>query len=490
MGGNRRGELTSRQWLAYQLQMSGRYPEALENLGTCLKILDEIDSRFIKNWVLLGMANIHRILGDPAVAIELYTRAAALFEDVGNTVMTTMCLTEMGSCHAMMGDYRRALRIYAQAAALDGGEDRRGMGSYIMNFEGDCYFQLGNYNEALDHYQRATELAEERGDRSVLYAPLGGLAAVYAAVGEPERAVNAYRRALDVARTHHDNEYEIRAWIGLAEQVLALGRRGEARHSLAEAESLLPDAGQYGFRCRILMLKSRCTDDHRDAIILLEDALSMAVQGGLPEHEWNCLTEIGDRCLALGDTAVAVDHQRRAIRVIESLRRRVGMDDLQRNLMEPAILPYERLIDILVEDDPAAAFSILERSRARILAERLERSLAGAVRDLEPVRSREERELRAALSFAMSRLQDPETDADVREAVRREIQDLEARAMLLDEGGFPGWMATSDDDGLVVNPIAAIESGERMLSYFLGSRRSFLFSVSGESGPTSCRHVT
>jgi CHAT domain-containing protein/tetratricopeptide (TPR) repeat protein len=465
--------------------MSGRYVEARDHQRTCLAILEARDSRFILNWVLLGLANINRILGEPDTAIALYRRAADLYEETGDAERVALCVNEMGMCHALQGEYRQALGRYEEAAALHESAVAGGGSPYILSNTADAYFLLGDFDEALDHYRRAVAQAEQQGTAAQSYNAINGIAAVYAAVGRPDLAADSYRHALELARAWHEREAEIRSLLGLAAQEIELDRRGAARRTLAEAERLLTGEGQFAFVARVRLLRARCSDEPPTALELARQGLAAAIAGGLPEEEWNGLTEIGELQLVLGDTAQAVADQMRAIDIIESLRRRVGLDELQLHMLRPAIAPYERLVDILVHQGRAAqALMVVERSRARILAERLERTLVRASDPAAPRMPLAERELRAVLSHHLERLQAADLDPGARDSLRREIDDLEARFVLMRTGSDTGTAGPDLPDPLRTDDpralLTTLRPGERMLTYFLGSRRSFLFSVTRE----------
>lgn len=487
-GRNPRGQVTSQQWLAFHLQTSGRYLEARAHLEDCLRILQERDSLFIMNWILFGLANINRVLGHADEAIALYGQAADHYERVhGRGRGVALCLNEAGMCHTLKGEYREALACFGEAASIQRTLGEGHVSDYVLTNMADAYFHLGNYNEALDHYQRALDrlgVSADEEEPSRGSFPLSRIAALYGITGHPDRATGTYRRALKLARKAHVRETELHCLVGLATQELVEGRLGASGEYLEEAENLLTDEGQFALRSRVKLLQARSAKDPATALGLAGQALAAAVAGGLPDQEWNCLTEIGEFHLAVGDTAAAVEAQERAIDVIESLRRRVGADELGRHMLTPAIIPYERLLAILLTDHddgphPAHALALAERSRTRILAERLERNLTRTHDPAFPGATEVQRELRADMTRVLDQLQEADLSPAERKKMRGKIAEIERQFTLLQAGDAVGLPWSS----LQENPremLATLRPDECMISYFLGTRQSVVFSISNE----------
>jgi CHAT domain-containing protein/tetratricopeptide (TPR) repeat protein len=484
--GYARGELASRQRLAYDLLQMGEYREAVQHYERCLEIMEELPSTYILNWVLAGLAVTQHYLGNLDQAESYYRRALAVNEEMGDRMSASWCLNSIGLVYALRGDYRgalvqhhRAREIYREIGDIEGEGEAEASIAEVL-------YHLGDYERARGHGEQAMALAEQSGSEELLRTAAAALASIYGAAGRPDLAEAHHRQALDIARRWRDNIATIWALDELAAHELAQGRRATARQLLDEAADKLAARGEYPVRAQTLLLLSRNEEDPARAAAFAEQALAVAQEGCLPEMEWQSLSELGVRALALGDTARAELSQRQALDVIESLRRNVGVDELRRHMLRPALQPYERLVDLLLARDlegPAAtrALIVSERVRAQILASRLRAAYAHAGGAAEPARAAEEQDLLSRLAHLQALLQDGSLEPDERHALRAKVDDLEREFGLLQLrlAGSDGGQATElyPEVELPDTLLAALRPGERLLSWFLGEQASYLFSA-------------
>jgi len=483
-----RGELASRQRLAYDLLQMGEYREAVQHYERCLEIMEGLPSTYILNWVLAGLAITQHYLGNLDQAESYYRRALAVNEELGDRMSESWCLNSIGLVYALRGDYRAALVQHHQAREIcrEIG-DSRGEGEAEASIAG-VLFHLGDYERAREHGEQALALAEQSGSENLLREAAAVLASVYGAAGRPDLAKALHRQALDIARRWRDNIATIWALDDLAAHELGQGRPAEARKLLGEAADKLAAQGEYPVRAQTMLLLSRSEEDPARAAIFAQQALAVAQEGCLPEMEWQSLSELGVRALALGDTARAEQSQRQALDVIESLRRNVGVDELRRHMLRPALLPYERLVDLLLARDleglaATRALIVSERVRAQILASRLRAAYAHAGGAIEPTRAAEEQDLLSRLGHLQALLQDGSLEPAERQALRAKVDDLEREFGLLQLrlAGSGGGQAAElyPEVELPDTLLAALRPGERLLSWFLGEQSSYLFSAAG-----------
>ncbi|MFN2370802.1 MAG: CHAT domain-containing protein [Candidatus Krumholzibacteriia bacterium] len=476
--GDRNGELGARQWLGYNLMMAGGYAEAGGHYERALALTDTLASPQMLNWVLAGLALTNHRLGHLDQAESYYLRAIAVNETLGDRMSVAWCRHSLGLLEVLRGNYREAMlhNLVAREICQELG-DHEGVGAARVALA-DIHFKLGDWDRAVAEYEVAVAVAREFGLEELMQGAVTGLAAVCAAAGQPDRARRYCEEGLAIARRWQDSNAVVWALVELAEQCLAAGDRASARGHLAEAESRLWPSGPAVLRSRTRLTQARCADDPRVALGLARAALEWAEEGGLPEREWVCLTELGILHLAVGDTARALAAQAQAIDVIESLRRNAGSDDLRRHMLRPALVPYERMIALLAArgapGDLALALAYAERSRARILAERLRTAQAGGG----PMPLDETtRGLLAAIGHCQDRLQDTDLPDSARADLRRRVATLEARVQVA------GLQAAAD-----ARPSAFLSAppdpaellriprpGEQVLAYFLGSEDSWLF---------------
>lgn len=483
---DQRSEYGARQRLAYNLFVSGNYSEAISHYQRCLELSEHLQSPWGLNWVLAGLALAHHRLGYLRQAEAYYQRTLDVNEQLGDRMSAAWCLNSLGHLRHLQGEYRQALVYNHNALGIyEEIGDREGMGDTNATLA-EIYFDLGDHATALELYEKAITVAEETGYEELLRTAVGGMARLHASVGHMGAAVHHLERALAIARRWSDNFAVIWALNELADHHLRCGRPAVACRYLQEAVSRQSEHGQYNDRSHTQLLLGRCAATATEAIAHVRLALDLAVEGGIPEQEWRCSSELGELYLAAGDTARARHYQLQAIEHVESLRRNVGTDELRRHMLRPAILPYERMIAMLLREshEGAAAreaFSLLERSRAQILASRLRAAQGWTEEKPGQTRDVQEREVLSAIAFQQKRLQEePLSDAERADA-RTRIAELEDRFQVLrlrlagqdDRYATAMYPETEDPNHL----LASLHPDEIALSYFLASPQSFLFVV-------------
>ena len=492
------GELGSRQRLAYNLLVQGHYGRARRNYERCLEILEHRDSLVILNWVLMGLAMSQHRLGYLDDAEVYYERARRANAQLGDQSGVAWCLHAMGMIHSLRGDYRQALVKDHEARALyEEIDDREGVGTTMLGLA-EVYYLLGDWDRAFDHYQQAADIARDNNLEQLLQGAVSGLTTVSSAAGRPEVALEHCRQALALARKWSDATSIIWALTDLAELKLKTGEPAAAVADLYEAESLLGQEGEYLLQSRTHQLLARCAyDDGRtaEAVVQATVALTAATAGCLPEREWSCLSDLGRYQQAAGDLGAARSSQRAAIQVAESLRRNVGVDELRRHMLRPALTPYERLIALLLEGESRgesqneatgtvtgeaarAALTCAERSRARVLAARLRTTDVTDEADTDSDVRRRQREVRSRIGYLQAKLQNPDLSPEQRRTWREEVDELEqAYGVLRLQTPESATPVPSTDPEIESAWSAALADGEQALSYFLGDEHSYLFHV-------------
>lgn len=488
--GNRRGELGARQRLAYNLMISGRFSEAITHYTRCLDLMEEDGSTYLLNWVLGGLALTHHKLGYLDQAEDYYQRAMAANEALGDRMSVAWCHLSLGWLEMLRGDYGQALVWSHEARELYRQlDDPEGLGDCHVVIA-EVQFRLGDWDQAKEDYLLGADLALENGLEEILNRAYRGLAEVCSAAHRPAEAQRYCEQALDLAQRWSDNSGTIWALIQLAEQSLAGGDVASARRRLADASNRLDPDGHFDFRSHARLLQARCADQPGEAIDLAAESLALAEEGSLPDREWAALSDLGAYQLAVGDTAAARRSQLQAIEVVESLRRAVGTDELRRHMLRPALVPYERMIGLCLgdgnggepgPDQALEALAVSERSRAQILAARLQEARTGDSRQAGGDEARE-RELLAKIAFLQARLQESGLSVASRKDLRAQVADLENGIRILSlesHSSRPAPAGGRSVDRPAAELLSVLADGEQAVSYFLGEEESVLFHVRG-----------
>jgi CHAT domain-containing protein/Tfp pilus assembly protein PilF len=438
-------------------------------------------------WALGGLGVAHHNLGNFQKAEEYYTRAFEVRRDLGDKRGAAWCLNSLGWLNDTQGKYRQALAYEHEAMAIyEALGDRRGIGTVLYSF-GSVYYYLGDFSKSMEHFEDAYAIAMEEEDVDLLQRTASGMGSVYQAAGRPDLAEKSYLEHLENVRNSGDLTGIIWAINNIASVYVQTGKLNEARPLVEEALTLLPDTGMDYLRARTMFLLGKTVDSNAEAIVHTEQALELAEAGGIGELTWRYLSELGDYYLLEGDVEKSKRLQERAIQEIESIRRGVGSDELRRHMMRPTIRPYNRVVSLIVdsardEADVREAYGYVERSKAQIFTTLLREALSRI--ELEVGQSESaERDLVSQLSQIQSRLQDGGLEETEKEKLLANMQRIE-RDLLQQEIQLAG---QQQDYAAAVYPVhvevsdllATLEPSERMLSYFLGKERSYLFASKG-----------
>lgn len=484
--GNVWGELGAELRLGYLRGALGEYASAVRHYERALAIYEEKKNLYGLSWTLAGLAVTYHKLGDFKKAEDYYRKTLDTRRELGDRRGAAWALNSLGNIADMQGRYRDALSYENEAMAIyEELGDRSGAGDVEYSI-GSVYFYLGNYSEALKHYDNAFAVATETGDQRFLGRVVSGMGSAYSAAGRTDLAEELYVKCLEIARASKEETEIVWALNNLASLSIQTGENAAARGYLGEALAILPREGQDYMRARALYLMGTAGGAAAPSIGYLERALSLAEGSGLEELRWKCLSDLGELYLAEGDTAKSYSFQHRAIVSVESLRRLAGSDELRRSFLQPAILPYERIVSLILArpdraPDVKEALSYTERCRAQILASLLREAMDRAGEKGNERLLTREREILSRLTFYQARLQDGTITPGERAGLLEKIEGLERRfvtlSMQLEQADKSHvsllYPKVEQPDEL----LSALAPDERVLSYFLGERGSYVFSA-------------
>jgi CHAT domain-containing protein/tetratricopeptide (TPR) repeat protein len=481
-GGNTWGELGARLRLGYNYVNLGEYSRAIEHYTYCLDVYERMGSLYGLSWTLGGLALANHRLGNLVRAEEYYGRAYEVREKLGDRRGMAWSLNSKGMVLDMQGRYREALAVETEAMKIyEELGDEVGVGA--VNFSmGSVYFYLGNYPRSIEHFEKALEIAEREKNSDLLFRAVSGMGSVYSAAGRSDLAEGFYKRDLDLMRQQQEPTRLAWALNNLASFYIQTGELEKARLLLGEADSLLQEGGQVHVKARTLYLQGKTAESAQAAVPYTERALVLSEEYGLGELRWKCLSDLGLFYHTMGDFEKARKYQEEAILAVESLKRSVAADELRRHMLRPAMHPYERMVTLIMEagDGAVEAFEYTERSRAQILAALLQETASRTMGEGDE-KLAEERDIISKRSFLQSRLQDGSLTSEVRRALLGEIADLEKELLELhmrstgESADYAGAFGPVMEDIDLL--LSSLNESERLISYFLGHKASYLFSI-------------
>ena len=312
----------------------GQYDAALEHIREAVRIQRELGNRKQVASGVNNLANIQEERGRYDAALRNLREALRINRALGDTVDIASNLNNMGLVLRSQGRYEDALRYHRQALERHRAEGADEGVAAALNNTGLVLEVQGRYEEALTHYRQAIEVNRRLDDRSSVATNLHNIAAIRSAQGRHGEALETLKKVLRMNR--------------------ALGERAGLAANLNGMGEVYADRGAY-----------------EEARRFFEKALRLDRELGRRDGIAENLHDLGDLYLTDERYAAADSVLRASIRITESLFR-TAAGETRRDFLAQEMRRYQTLVTARARAGrPAAALRTYERSRARLLAERL-----------------------------------------------------------------------------------------------------------------------
>lgn len=425
--GERAGEQRALLGLCGALSSLYRHTEALDHGRRGVALGQELAD-------VTGVAAAHNQLGNAArragltiEALENYQAAAALYREHGRTAELADALNNIGGLQYSLGRPFEAAEALEEALPLHRAANDIGGQVSAENTMGWVLRDLGQPEEALVRLRVAARLARDSGDLHLIGATAQRVGGVYLALGRIEEAIEDYREADQIARTLAQPWAMGAAANSLARALLIAGDATGAAEQMERAVEIatriaVPAAqatAQVGLgiaRLRAgntdgaavavehtMRISVDIDDRHTQAVAvgvggqiaaaigrfeqaaeLLSEAATRFERLGSDLGVATVLADLADVYRSLGRVDDAVTAFERAMTLAESMRARIADDDMRASFFSSVVDVSSRYCALLVSVDRVAdALRIVERARARVLAERLARLRVTGHRDVD-----------------------------------------------------------------------------------------------------------
>ena len=350
---------------------------------------------------LVRLGQIQRMQGKWDVAIAFYQKAESAAVKANHIAYRAKALVGRAQAEAQLRDYGAAAahaELAVQLSAL--AEDKRYLFD-ALDVSAQIQISQGNYNAAAERLNRALLLAAALKDESLLFNGCLDRADVYLKISEKcdyqrdfdpcfqalERARQDYKEALSLARKL--------GWTGLARQTEDFLKEADMRAELIKsqqrAHTTLQKADLFHpkgpsdvlvterFSPKASDIPPMVTELYRESQRFKELAGGFASSVGAREFYVQGMIE-----QMQGNHDAALASFQKAVEVLEQDRRRLN-DEASRGtfLEDKIIIYYAPILELLERRRFGEAFDLMERSRARAMADLL------ATRDLSLARETE-----------------------------------------------------------------------------------------------------
>lgn len=319
----------------------GNYAAALKHYQEALKF-DRIESDAAGEITRLNnIGNVYYFLGHYSLALWFYeealTRVNATAAEPWNAWQRQLTLSNTAVLYQRLGLEERALELYKQLSRTPQAMPADEYGQLLLN-EGVLYRRLGDPIKALELYHAAQALfrSNRHPDGEISALRNIGIART-ADLGDFKGAVEAFTAALNLSRRSSDSRGAVLASLYLGEVLRRMHRMKEAK-------------------------------------INLDAALAGARKAGLVEEQWKTLYGLGRLAADEGHQQEALNDYRSAISIIETVRAGLRPLALRSDFLADKRDVYDSVIALEIKKPVppiADIFQWMERSRARMLAERL-----------------------------------------------------------------------------------------------------------------------
>jgi len=363
----------------------GATDAALLSLQDALRIYRVRKDRGGEAYVLNQAALLHAYRSEHAVAFDYYQRALAYWREKGDGAREREVLRNLAIAYALAGNLQTAVETYQDVLrGFRKAGDAYNEAVTLVQLS-DFHLNLGDYEQAIAYANLALPMHRAHQDKTAEAHTLTNLGESLAGQGKHAAALGSLEKAMEIERAAglgwlHVNT---QALAGASEE--ALGRTEKAEGLYREALGPMRAHGNRDGSSRLLTRLGLLALRHgrlEDASEQLQEARQLA--DGLPDGvaKAYALTALAMLSRKQGRIAEAWEQALGALDVIEQSRIRVDDRHLRATFLASRGASYDLAIDLAMDrKDTAGAFAILQRFRARNLADMLAVNHQDAMRE-------------------------------------------------------------------------------------------------------------
>jgi tetratricopeptide (TPR) repeat protein len=223
-------------WLAWELWLLGFPDQAVQQGRVARTLAKEAAHPWCLWMTLFWSAALHQWRRETPVVSELITAAMALATEQGFTLWLAWGMLLQGWTLVLQGQGEHGLATIRQGLAAELATGSRLWQPYGLGLLAEAHGHGGHPDEGLATLAEARsvlEATEVRFYAAELYRLQGALL-LRRAVPDAAQAEESFQQALAVSRRQQAKSWELRAAMSLGRLWQQQGKRGEARHLLAE----------------------------------------------------------------------------------------------------------------------------------------------------------------------------------------------------------------------------------------------------------------
>jgi class 3 adenylate cyclase/tetratricopeptide (TPR) repeat protein len=210
-----------------------------------LAIAEELDDDAIRTGAMMVMTFLSALRGEPAAAIEIGHKTAALARKTEQPFYECFCDELFILGYSWRSEYEEAHKNADEGVARAEAYNMTEPLAFNKWARGVALASNGRYSEAITALSDAIEFCERIGDKAVRSRSWNTLGWVHMELCDFERGIECNERGLDIAHDVGDPEITINAQLNLADAAFATGERERATSALEELYAGLPEMHEW-----------------------------------------------------------------------------------------------------------------------------------------------------------------------------------------------------------------------------------------------------
>jgi CHAT domain-containing protein len=478
------------------LMNSNEYQEALDCFTQAQQIWRLINDQEGLAESLQYIANIHTDLGNLRLARESAKLALDMLRPLNRLRGLARAKTALAVINMKSGEPQQALDLYREALEINRQVHNSSGEMIALNGLGYAYYEIGDDWNAIDSAKLALQFAKKVGalrPQKIAHTTIGQ---AFVRMGDTHRALTHATQGLDISRRIGDRRLEAYSLKQLGAIYESLGERIKALDHYERALKFnreVQNRQQVAVALNSIGFIHELNGDRQKALACYREALPISREAEIPAEEVRSLHNIARVLRDLGSLDESRDQIEQAIKLIESLRVRVGGRQLRESYFSTVQKSYELYIDVLMllhnqrptEGLDEIALQISEQARARSLREMLAESRIDLRKNVPPDLLERERALQQDLNSKAARQQNLLSGKHSPEEAEKLARELRSLRLEYEEiqrqirESAPRYAALTQPQPLTSKEIQQqlLDEETALLEYALGDDRSYLWLI-------------
>ena len=217
------------------LFVRGDYQESLDRTLQAVDLLEPANDPISLARALTSLGRLHRVLGQPREAIDVYRRVLAIQEKTDDVSGQAQTYGAIGTALSVAGS-REAIQYFDKALALARTTGNRSQINFLLAASAFGFHEIGEHARALEAVDEAIAANAAVDDLAPFYGARGN---ALRGLKRYHEAIEAETRALEHARRLGSTEWQLDSLIQRADAYRAVGRVADARADLEAAVALI-----------------------------------------------------------------------------------------------------------------------------------------------------------------------------------------------------------------------------------------------------------